>query len=87
MSESITLEQFEEKMGPVSEEASKLNSRLRALRDEFFKLANTVVPADDENDTFTDTMFEYASNFIDGIDYEYSSVKPGKVEIWQQSTC
>lgn len=87
MSESITLAQFEEKMGPIEEEAGKLNSRLRELETEFFKLANTVVPNDDETDTFGETMFEYASQFIDGIDYEYSSVKPGKVEIWQQSTC
>lgn len=87
MSEKITLEQFQEKMKPIEDEVSKLKRRFNELRAEFQALANSVEPVDGyEEGKFADTMFECASYFIDPIDYEYSTVEPGNVDIWQASS-
>lgn len=84
---SITLEQFKEQMKPSLTEIENLNERRRKLHDEFVKLANIIEVAEEEEDKFRDLMFDYAANFIDNIDYEYSEVDPGSVNIWQASTC
>lgn len=94
--DAITLEQFKQEMVPHLKEVGELNKRKCELDDLFTKLANRVVlESTDEDsieyegelDEFRDTMFDYASNFIDNIDYEYSEVNPGNVQIWEQSTC
>lgn len=95
MSEKITLEQFEKEMKPVLVEVGAVSARLNELRNMFTKLANKVELKSDEDsdeyedelEEFRDAMFEAARNFIDNIDYEYSEVNPGSVEIWEQSTC
>lgn len=86
----ISLEEFEKQMEPVVAEVTTLNARSNALHKEFVKLANSIEVDEEDEDAvedFRDKMFEYASNFIDGIDYEYSRVEPGSVQIWQASTC
>lgn len=93
MSEKITLEQFEVEFAPIRKEAREINRRLGVLHDAFVGLANRIEldrDSDDEplnEDEFRDAMFDAASNFIDGIDYEYSEVDEGNVQIWQASTC
>lgn len=92
MSEKITLEQFEQKMNAeIMPEISAINQRRRELEATFFELAKSIAEPEDDSgdfeDEFRDTIFEYASNFIHPIDYEYSTVEPGNIQIWEQSTC
>lgn len=87
MSDPITIDQFEEQVKPITEEATKLNERLSELHRAFIQLANKVEFDDDDDDEIRDTFFEAAAHFIDNIDYEYSEISQGDVKIWQQSTC
>lgn len=84
---NISLEEFEKQMEPVVAEVTQLNKRSNQLHNIFVKLANTIEVPEDQEDEFREKMFEYAENFIDGIDYEYSEVEPGSVNIWQSSNC
>ncbi len=88
--EQISLEDFNIQMKPIVEEMDVINKRSRELHDAFKKLANSVEVDENDDDAmeeFKDTMFENAGMFIDNIDYDYSEVEPGSVNIWQSSTC
>lgn len=93
MSEKINLEQFQVEFAPIREEARELNRRLDVLHNEFVKLANRVELARGSEgellneDEFRHAMFDAATHFIEGIDYEYSEVNEGNVNIWQASNC
>ena len=85
---SISFDQFEKDVNPIMEEARQLNRRLDTLRSEFLKLANKV--EDDgtvDEEDFKDKVFGYALPFFDNIDYEYSNIKFGDVQIWEASSC
>lgn len=90
--DQILVADFEATIQPLVDEVTKLNARRGELEKLFFEVANSVVadPSKDEDDEleeFREKAFDNVGLFISPVDYEYSSVEFGNVQIWEQSTC
>ena len=88
MSDKISLSEFEAQVdAELLSEAREINKRRNALRKLFLEKANLIGFTEDTEDEIRETVLDYATHFFESVDYEYSNIKEGNVQIWEQSTC